>query len=383
MKICLYPHGGSGNHGCEAIVRSSSILLGRRLDLYSSEPQQDEYYGLGECCTIHRDNAPLHRGAIRYLKALWSRWICHDIDAFDKSYFSPIISSVSQGDICLSIGGDNYCYGTPGFIYLINGEVRQRKAKTILWGCSIETADIDERMKEDLSSYHLIYARESITFAALRKIGMKHVFCLPDPAFILPCQEVSLPQILIQNGIVGVNISPMVIGQESTQGITIQNYELLIEYILKKTPYTIALIPHVIWKHNDDREPLELLYSRFKSSHRIMMIEDNNASYLKGVIGKCKYMIAARTHASIAAYSQQVPTLVVGYSVKAQGIATDIFGNTQHYVIPVQELNHPETLTNEFCWLMQNEAAIRAHYSTFMPSYIQRLNNLSKLIQQL
>ena len=63
---------------------------------------------------------------------------------------NEVVKEMEDSDICVSIGGDNYCYGTPGFIYLINGEVRQRKAKTILWGCSIETADIDERMKEDL-----------------------------------------------------------------------------------------------------------------------------------------------------------------------------------------------------------------------------------------
>ena len=48
--------------------------------------------------------------------------------------------------------------------------------------------------------------------------------------------------------------------------------------------------------------------------------------------------IGARTHATIAAYSSCVPTLVVGYSIKARGIAKDLFGTDEGYVLPVQAL---------------------------------------------
>ena len=42
MKVFLYPHGGSGNHGCEAIVRSTAMILeGVRMNLYSMRPKQD------------------------------------------------------------------------------------------------------------------------------------------------------------------------------------------------------------------------------------------------------------------------------------------------------------------------------------------------------
>ena len=89
----------------------------------------------------------------------------------------------------------------------------------------------------------------------------------------------------------------------------------------------VALIPHVVWSHNDDRKPLSQLYEMFKDTGRVVMIEDHNAEELKGYIARCRLMVVARTHASIAAYSTQVPTLVVGYSVKARGIAKDIFGS--------------------------------------------------------
>ena len=63
--------------------------------------------------------------------------------------------------------------------------------------------------------------------------------------------------------------------------------------------------------------------SRYKSTGRVMLVQDCNCEELKGYISRCRFFIGARTHATIAAYSSQVPTLVVGYSVKAKGIAKD------------------------------------------------------------
>ena len=42
------------------------------------------------------------------------------------------------------------------------------------------------------------------------------------------------------------------------------------------------------------------------------------------LIAQCELLVCCRTHASIAGYSTGVPTLVLGYSVKAEGIAADL-----------------------------------------------------------
>ena len=67
------------------------------------------------------------------------------------------------------------------------------------------------------------------------------------------------------------------------------------------------------------------------------MINDKNCMEIKGIISKCRFFIGARTHSTIAAYSTCVPTLAVGYSIKARGIARDIFGTEDNYVVPVQK----------------------------------------------
>ena len=142
----------------------------------------------------------------------------------------------------------------------------------------------------------------------------------------------------------------------------------------------VALIPHVVWSHNDDRKPLSQLYEMFKDTGRVVMIEDHNAEELKGYIARCRFMVVARTHASIAAYSTQVPTLVVGYSVKARGIAKDIFGTEENYVIPVQSLKTDDELVKGFCWLMAHEADIKEHYAEVMPEYVNRVYQIKDIL---
>ena len=71
------------------------------------------------------------------------------------------------------------------------------------------------------------------------------------------------------------------------------------------------------------------------------MVGDAPCEELKGCISRCRFLVAARTHASIAAYSTGVPTLVAGYSVKARGIARDLFGTEDGHVLPVQAMDDP------------------------------------------
>ena len=57
-----------------------------------------------------------------------------------------------------------------------------------------------------------------------------------------------------------------------------------------------------------------------------MILDEHNCMEMKGFIARCRFFVGARTHATIAAYSSCVPTLVVGYSVKAGGLQRDLLG---------------------------------------------------------
>lgn len=381
MKFVMYPHGGSGNHGCEAIVRSSVKLIGEDVTLFSNKVNEDGKVGINTLCTIDVAEKPIIKRSFSYLEAFLKSRILGNKTAFDELVFHHIIDKAKSSDYFLSIGGDNYCYDTPEFIYLVNRMIDKVGVKRILWGASVEPKFVDEQMLNDLKGYDKIWARESLTYEALQAKGLKQTFLLPDPAFVLDKKELPLPDGFVDGNTVGINVSPMIIGYEKNRGLTLQNYVTLIRFIIDKTDMHVVLIPHVVWNHNDDRKPLAQLYEIFKETNRVVMIEDHNAEELKGYIARCRFMVVARTHASIAAYSTQVPTLVVGYSVKARGIAKDIFGTEENYVIPVQSLQKEDDLTNGFKWLMDHEDDIKAHYAKMMPEYIESVYKVRDLLK--
>lgn len=383
MNVLLYPHGGSGNHGCEAIVRSTLKITGANAILYSNAVEEDEKYQLNKLCTLKDAQQPISRNSVLYWKALFQNKVLGMKEAYDVASFNPILKQSSWADFAFSIGGDNYCYGVPTFIYLINKELRKRNVKTILWGCSVEPDAIQGEMLEDLKGYTHIFARESLTYEAMKAKGIEQVSLFPDPAFLLERKDLLLPEGFQEGNTVGINVSPMVIGFEKEKGVTLQNYIELMKYIIKNTDMQIALIPHVVWSHNDDRIPLQLLYNQFKDTGRVCLIGDHSAEELKGYIARCRFMVVARTHASIAAYSEQVPTLVVGYSVKARGIAKDLFGTDENYVIPVQSFKQNRDLLDSFRWLMLQEDNIRSLYEGNMVAYCERTLQMRKVLNTL
>ena len=383
MKIIMYPHGGSGNRGCEAIVRATvKILELEKSMLFSSHKEEDYAVGLNKICDVVDERRVITKNKLDYAIAYFKYHFLRKSDSFDLLAFKNIFDSCDNETIALSIGGDNYCYGDANYIYLINNKVRAKGTKTVLWGCSVDKNQLTEKMIDDLRKYDLIVARESLTYEAMKRINENTVL-YPDPAFQLDMIEKSLPKGFVEGNTVGINISPMIINNENEDGMAIKNYEKLIEYILDNTTMQIALIPHVIWKINDDRKPIEYLYKKYKDTRRVIKIPADNAETMKGYISKCRFFIGARTHSTIAAYSTFVPTIVVGYSVKARGIALDLFGTEENYVIPVQSLVDESQLKNGFKFLLENEKIIRKNLEKNIPSYRDKLFELKDVMKKI
>ena len=383
-KILLYPHGGSGNHGCEAIVRSTMLLLRPEEGvLFSSACGEDRRYGLDRTVRVLPEQRPIRRCSAGYVAAWMRRHVMGVRDAFDRLAFRGIAQEGRDASLALCGGGDNYCYGEPVHIYLQNDLLRRAGAPAVLWGCSLEREDMKGAMLEDLKAFDLIVARESLTCDALRECGCPRTVLYPDPAFALPVGEAALPEGWREGSMVGVNVSPLVIGHEGRAGAVMENYARLMEYVLDDTDMNVALIPHVVWESNDDRKPIRQLYEAFASTGRVIELPDGSAPELKGYISRCEMFIGARTHATIAAYSSCVPTLVVGYSIKARGIAKDLFGTDEGYVLPVQALAQKEDLVNAFDWLYKNAQVQKAHLQQIMPDYCKKAKEAENLLREL
>ncbi|GAI96666.1 unnamed protein product, partial [marine sediment metagenome] len=129
----------------------------------------------------------------------------------------------------------------------------------------------------------------------------------------------------------------------------------------------IVLIPHDTRPHTNDykfmREVLENLGA--DCSGIFLLPEDLTAAQTKWIISRMKCMVAARTHATIAAFSSCVPTVSLGYSVKAEGINKQVFGHTT-FLIQAEDIDS-DTVTNVAENVLMAEDAIRRDLSSRIP----------------
>ncbi|MGN8785455.1 polysaccharide pyruvyl transferase family protein [Blautia sp. HCP3S3_D9] len=381
----LYSHGGSGNHGCEAIVRSTiKVLNENSVNVFSHNVDQDVKYGIDDICNLQKDTlSSIQRGSLKWLLSSIQSKITGRIDLKVKYQRKLLFENIHSGDICFSVGGDNYCYAGVEILGAVNHCLRKKHCKTVLWGCSVEPELLNnQQVINDISKFDLITARESISYQALKRIN-NNTYLIPDSAFTLDRIDLPLPTGWKENNTIGVNASPLILSSGNNENIVMEAYRKLIITIIENTDSTIALIPHVVWDNNDDREILKQLYEEFKDTGRLVLVDDFNCMQLKGYIARCRMFIGARTHATIAAYSSCVPTLVLGYSVKSRGIAKDLFGTDKNYVISVQGMKDTNLLSEGFLWLLENEKSIKSHLHSMMPDYVNRVYNAGTLVQAL
>lgn len=369
MNVMMFLHNGSLNRGCEAIVRSGADIItesidGVKVNVASFRPQTDNIIPNinniydGNQREVKKYTLPWLIGAIQYKLTKKQTYILRKMNY-------NIIKRIKENDICLSVGGDAYCYGEQEGWYEINKIIKKQGKKLILWGCSIGEEDMSQTKLEDLKNFDLILARESITYNMLKNKGLKNVKLCADGAFTMKKEELELPKGWNKGNTIGLNFSPLVLKKNKELGNTMKKF---IEYILDTTDMTICLTPHVTEEGNNDYELLEKYYEYFKNTGRVIILPDNlNAIQYKGYISRMRFFIGARTHATIAAYSNCIPTMVLGYSVKSKGIAKDIFGE-EKLVLGINEISNFEKLKANFNEMIKEEELLKSKLEESIPN---------------
>lgn len=382
MRYALYAHGGSQNHGCEAIVKTLSAMIKKKdpsayVKLYTFNKAEDEKADLPDVDEIEEFlyNKPVGNiGLAQKLRlALYSRSSQKKADEYFYS-LSCKNPSLAENDVYISVGGDNYCYGDNHVAIAMNRELKRLGKKTVLWGCSIGEENLTEDKIEDLKTFDLIMVRETITYNTLISHGIdRNTKLYPDPAFTLDIDEGMNEKFPVRENTVGINMSDLINNySESGKNISRDSAVALVRYLLGKEDVNVCLIPHVTREGISDTDLLAQVYECFDSDRLTMVDDSATASQYKSVISRCSAFVGARTHSTIAAYSTCVPTLVVGYSVKSKGIAKDIFGTDDGLVIPVWELEDENRLTEEFIKFYNNKDEYKAKLEEVMPAYIER-----------
>lgn len=374
MKINIYMHSGSDNHGCEALAVSTALLFEKDSSiLFSKDIDSDIKYHVDRYCKIEKQGIQTKPYSFIHIVSKIINNFLPSINIFYNRVYKNILKSKG---IFLQIGGDNYCYGTSyKTLDYLNQTIKKDKHNiSVLFGASIEKEIIDKDYK-NLNKYDLIIVRESITYNNLtRYLSPEKVKLYPDIAFCLPKSNIDVPSFC--KDAIGVNISPLIMKYTDNATLILSNYKKMIEYILETTNKNIVFVPHVVNSNTDDRVAIMPLYNEYKNTGRVFVIEDQSSLDLKAHISQFSMFIGARTHSTIAAYSTCVPTLVMGYSVKSLGIAQDLFGTSEKYVLAVNKLKKEDELLKAYQWINENAEAIKNKLHEIMPSYISKASSV-------
>lgn len=384
-KHVFATHMGVGNRGCEALTKSLCSLLGlsaEQTEIYSKYYKEDvesDIKAYGKILKInHWDEF-----------SIWKKIACkifltvnggkHQIELMKYD-----LTGITSDSVVYMTGGDLYCYeGTVKLMGFIHDYSVQHKATVMLIGCSIDETFLTEKVVDDLKRYDLITVRESMTAENLRKHGItRNVVLIPDSAFTLSPQPDGV-DVQSNDDLVGINISKYVNNGEGDDTLFFRNIEKVIDYILHNTGYRVMLVPHVFWEDQDDRK-LACVLKRKYITERVFILNSERLNYcqIRYAISKCKYFMGARTHSVISSYSECVPTVALGYSVKSAGIAKDL-GMSMETVVDCRNLKNEDELVRAFKYLENNEKEIRNMLTRRLPSYVEEAKCLKKVVEKI
>ena len=249
-------------------------------------------------------------------------------------YKTPDLVIVSGGDLYSSDYGHAnlrhflepihwaHAHGIPCILLAQSVGIFKNEADLVLW-------------KETAKKVSLITVREPLSRDYLVNetgVALEKVILTADTAFLMQ------PDAATASWVRSTHSSP-VVAVSISQGICewsgigteghIATWTSLIRHILDNWGARVLIVPHVQETYCDDRLVSSKVWRDLSFDSRVTLAgADFNALEYKGMISACDMVIAERMHACIAGLSTAVPTVPVGYSIKARGITTQVFEGT-------------------------------------------------------
>ena len=299
--------------------------------------------------------------------------------------YKPLLKAAKKADEIIIIAADNFDvspkfdFSGNSFFYSLLKE--QNNARIIMYDCSISKQNVTKSIVDGFNKCDATTSRDRISVNNLKNSGVNNIHYYPDPAFAMEKEECPLPDGWVKGKMAGVNLSNLAMRSKygGNKELILQTYYNMIDTILDNG-FNVVLIPHVM--NNADLSVLKIIKDKYFSNERVILVDNEklSAPELKYIISNCEIYVGARTHSTIAAYSSCVPTLVVGYSVKSRGIARDLFGTEEHFVVNVSEIDDVNILASEVMKLIESADEIRERLKRIMPEYIKKAYEIKKLM---
>ena len=389
------------NLGCEAIVRGTTRLLREA----AGECQFISHYFVEEKCTdeqketdpsiIHRPFPFLKRNSMPWIQSQIERRLLHrPVSARVMDVMRP---SLKEAEAVLMLGGDTFSpdYGNSDVYFALSSLVVENKVPVTLWGASIgpfsNDPDYEQLVFDKLRRVPLLCARETETFAYLTSHGLKeNVILTADPSFYLQPSACELPEeieVALRTGCIGLNLSPIlyrylpIVNSSWSLEKKLSRWKQVAAEVIRCIRHRfsgpILLIPHVFsesgWLARDDYLFLREVTRQIQGPEGVLVLEPGlNAAQTKWVISRLHVFAGARTHSTLAAISSGIPTICIGYSMKAKGIARDVYGHQDWLISGSDLVNDPSSLCDRLVSLYEQGAAVRLQIEQTIPLFQMR-----------
>lgn len=389
-----------GNRGCEAIVRSTVMMLNQTFgevevlvpsdDVERDQNQWSEAAGNG--VKFVQAYLPAHNRPWVHLQRLPLKLL--KSASWPFPFPKKLRDEIKSVDAVLSVGGDNYSldYRLPSLLMGTDRLAMDLGKPVFIWGASVGPFEAECHfvpiIREHLSKMTFIGARESITYEYLTgTLGLRNVMQMADPAFTLARESVDTIPFWPNagsNNVIGLNISPL-IERYKKNGQDLRKETLNFIRVAVAKGFGVLLTPHVIpldnSAKNNDAIYMAGMLDELKDlgSAVTIMPSEFNASQIKQVISQLRFFIGARTHATIAALSSCIPTISISYSVKARGINKDLLGEMP-VVLSTPELS-AERLMKGLDYLISNEAQIKSQLESKQSLWRERVESAASEIK--
>ncbi len=347
MKYVITGITTTRNRGVEALLVTTIDQIvardpGAQITVLTRDPEYDSHRCGRTGVSFVDHGLPLFSQSLPAFKRFLKRRVLGTRLQWDR-----VLAVLRASDVVIASGGDIFGseYGRENLMRHLNvlrASLRFGR-RVVFLGHSIGPFSADDELRAwraVAEKSQLITLRESLSYEYVRdrcSLDKQRIVKTADVAFLLGASEnddAMLPKL-------GLDPQRPVIACAASQGIAHysgmdavehrRSWTALLEHLGARLKAQVVLIPHAqdVSPRFDDRvlatEITRELSPAAGCSTRLAGGDLSAAEY-KALIKQCELVIAERMHAGIAGLSSRVATVVVGYSVKAEGILREMLG---------------------------------------------------------